>query len=154
MSIKELTVLASKDKLGAWILVRALDTGRVLIGKRSKHVNNSGNWNFFGGGVDKGEKFIEGAMRELREELGVNVRGPIVKLMEFESNNRQNRYYLLDVREEFVPNLNSEHSKHKWVKPQDLDAYTMNPPTDRFIQNYNVKKLRLGAKLSKKKVTK
>lgn len=146
--------MASKEKMGAWMIIRALDTGRILIGKRSKHVNNSGNWNFFGGGVDKGERFIEGALRELKEELGMVIRGPIVKLMEFSDGSRLNRYYLLDVPQEFDPKLNPEHSKSKWVKPTDLTAYTMNPPTDRFIQNYNVKKLKIGNKLDKKKVNK
>ena len=62
-------VLASRRRRGAWSIV--LWRRLVLVAKRSKHVNNSGQWNFPGGNIDKGESPKKAALRELQEEVGI-----------------------------------------------------------------------------------
>lgn len=46
---------------------------QFLIQKRSENVKNPGKWAFTGGAVDAGESSVDGALREVREELGINV---------------------------------------------------------------------------------
>lgn len=48
--------------------------GRVLIAQRPEGKHMAGGWEFPGGKLEPGEERIEGLKRELREELGVEVR--------------------------------------------------------------------------------
>ena len=45
----------------------------VLLGKRKGRTAASGQWNFPGGHIKKGEKLQEAALREIREELGEKI---------------------------------------------------------------------------------
>ena len=58
------------DKIGAGALIIAKDTGRVLMGLRSKAENDGGLWGTPGGHVDTGEDVMTGLKREVREETG------------------------------------------------------------------------------------
>ena len=53
---------------GAW-----LREGRLLAAKRPKHKELAGMWELPGGKVEPGESDSEALVRELHEELGVNV---------------------------------------------------------------------------------
>jgi ADP-ribose pyrophosphatase YjhB (NUDIX family) len=48
------------------------DQGRLLLGRRGKQPN-FGTWVVPGGGIQFGERWIETAQRELREETGLDV---------------------------------------------------------------------------------
>jgi len=48
--------------------------GRVLIAQRPPGAHQAGWWEFPGGKIDAGESPYEGLVRELREELGIEVR--------------------------------------------------------------------------------
>jgi 8-oxo-dGTP pyrophosphatase MutT (NUDIX family) len=48
--------------------------GRVLLGLRAAHTRNPGLWSFPAGFVDRGEKVESAAIREAREESGLDVR--------------------------------------------------------------------------------
>jgi mutator protein MutT len=49
------------------------DAGQVLVIKRAASTNNGGQLGLPGGHLDEGETIEQGARRELREELGVNI---------------------------------------------------------------------------------
>jgi 8-oxo-dGTP pyrophosphatase MutT (NUDIX family) len=61
------------DLGSAWVVIEDPDTGMVLLGKRAKSANNSGQWNLFGGGIEGTETAIQTAIRELWEEGGIKV---------------------------------------------------------------------------------
>ena len=48
--------------------------GRIVVGQRPLHVPLAGYWEFPGGKVEPGETPAEAAVRECREEAGLNVR--------------------------------------------------------------------------------
>lgn len=63
---------APSDRGGA-VLIRN-NLGHVLVSRRHDHVPAfAGMWQFPGGSVDEGETFIDGAIRELREETNLSV---------------------------------------------------------------------------------
>jgi 8-oxo-dGTP diphosphatase len=51
-----------------------LDGERILITRRPQGVHLAGRWEFPGGGVERGEFFDEALRREIREELGIEIR--------------------------------------------------------------------------------
>ena len=61
--------LAARRRRGAWCIV--LWRRFILVAKRSKQINNGGLWNLPGGNIDKGELPDAAALRELREEVGI-----------------------------------------------------------------------------------
>ncbi len=48
--------------------------GRVLLSKRAEHVHQGGLWEFPGGKVEAGETSGAALLREIKEELGVNIK--------------------------------------------------------------------------------
>jgi 8-oxo-dGTP pyrophosphatase MutT (NUDIX family) len=57
----------------AAVAVTVLDGERVLIAKRVARGLNAGQWALPGGKLDPGEEPVAGALRELREEAGLEV---------------------------------------------------------------------------------
>jgi len=53
--------------------------GRVLLQHRDDfpHIRHPGRWAFFGGHLEPGESPEDGALREIEEELGVRLPGPL-----------------------------------------------------------------------------
>jgi len=112
--------------------------GRVLIGRRRREDRFGGLWEFPGGKIDSGEKPAAALRRELREELGLEVRvgnllcssrvgGPFppIELMTFEVE---------VVRGE--PHAH-EHEELRWVEPGDLGDYefpALDQPVVRLLQ--------------------
>ena len=60
-----------KLSVHVWILN---SRGEILIQKRNENLKrNPGKWAFTGGVVDSGETSVEGAIRESKEELGIDI---------------------------------------------------------------------------------
>ena len=60
-----------KLSVHVWILN---NRGEILIQKRNENLKrNPGKWAFTGGIVDSGETSVEGAIRESKEELGIDI---------------------------------------------------------------------------------
>jgi len=58
-------------RYGAGVCIFCPKTGRFLLQKRGPRVDDAGEHDWFGGGVDEGEDILEGAIRELYEEGGI-----------------------------------------------------------------------------------
>lgn len=68
-----------KLSVHVWILN---SRGELLIQKRNENlVRNPGKWAFTGGVVDAGETSLQGALRESREELGININKNKIELL-------------------------------------------------------------------------
>lgn len=106
---------------GVGALIYALSTNRYLFLLRNKS-KHAGLWGIVGGKIESKETVINGLIREIREEIGLDYsKQKFIPLETFTSDNQQFAYhtFLAVVNEEFVPILNDEHRGYCWVKIED-----------------------------------
>ncbi len=102
----------------AGVIVRE---GRVLVALRGPGMRLAGEWEFPGGKVEPGEDDATALARELREELGVDVRvGPLIGVSRHPIGARL--LVLVAYRCALVAGEPSpvEHAEVRWVAPEGL----------------------------------
>jgi mutator protein MutT len=120
-----------------WILN---SKGEVLIQKRSENLKrNPGKWAFTGGIVDSGETSLEGAIRESKEELGIDIdKNKIELLLSFKREHGFVDVWLVKDNIE-INNLviqESEVSETKWVSIKELKKLIDNKQFVKSIELY------------------
>jgi 8-oxo-dGTP diphosphatase len=115
------------------VAVALIDTdGRVLIAKRPEGKSLAGLWEFPGGKVEPGERPEAALIRELKEELGIDVTEACLAPFVFTSHAYESFHLLMPLylcrRWSGVVQAH-EHSALKWVRPAQLPDYPM-PPAD------------------------
>lgn len=106
--------------------------GRVLIAQRPPGKAMAGLWEFPGGKIEADERPEQTLIRELAEELGIEVREDCLAPFTFASHVYTEFHLLMPLylcrRWEGIASAR-EHSAIKWVKPKELASYPM-PPAD------------------------
>lgn len=100
----------------AGALIYCSSTKRFLWLMRTQSYNNT--WGLVGGKKEANENILECLEREMREELGIEVKKEkIMPLETFTSKDTNFFYYsyVISVKEEFIPILNDEHSGFCWL---------------------------------------
>jgi 8-oxo-dGTP diphosphatase len=105
---------------------------RVLIAQRPQHKMLGGLWEFPGGKVHEGERPEGALIRELAEELGIDVEIPCLAPLTFASHAYDEFHLLMPLYicrkwNGFVEPR--EAQALKWVRARDLRNYPM-PPAD------------------------
>ncbi|WP_415838837.1 8-oxo-dGTP diphosphatase MutT, partial [Roseomonas mucosa] len=107
--------------------------GRVLLARRPEGKALAGLWEFPGGKVDPGETPEAALIRELREELGIDVAETCLAPFAFASHAYDGFHLLMPLylcrRWEGTPE-SREGQALAWVRPQKLADYPM-PPADK-----------------------
>ncbi|MFZ3360474.1 MAG: 8-oxo-dGTP diphosphatase MutT [Xanthobacteraceae bacterium] len=106
--------------------------GRVLIAQRPTGKSMAGLWEFPGGKIEPGERPEQSLIRELREELGIEVKEECLAPLTFASHLYPDFHLLMPLYvcrrwEGFV--AAQEGQQLKWVRPTELRNYPM-PPAD------------------------
>lgn len=120
-------------KLVLVVAVALVDAdGRVLLAQRPEGKSMAGLWEFPGGKVEPGENPEDTLIRELHEELGIEVKAACLAPLTFASHRYEDFHLLMplyicrrwtgDVR-------GREGQALKWVRPTRLRDYPM-PPAD------------------------
>jgi 8-oxo-dGTP diphosphatase len=115
------TVMAPTFTEGVGALIYAKSTNRYLFLLRNKS-RHAGSWGIVGGKIETNETVIQGLVREIQEEIGVDYTNhKFIPLETFTADNRKFVYYtfLVSTVEEFVPTLNGEHRGYCWVELND-----------------------------------
>ncbi|MGH6791023.1 MAG: 8-oxo-dGTP diphosphatase MutT [Pseudolabrys sp.] len=106
--------------------------GRVLIAERPAGKPMAGLWEFPGGKVEEGERPEQTLIRELKEELGIDVSEDCLAPLTFASHSYPDFHLLMPLyvcrrgKGNVTP---TEGQKLAWVKPNRLRDYEM-PPAD------------------------
>ncbi|MGH6826677.1 8-oxo-dGTP diphosphatase MutT [Methyloceanibacter sp.] len=106
--------------------------GRILIAKRPEGRSLAGLWEFPGGKVEAGESPEHALVRELAEELGIDIAAADLLPLTFASHAYPDFHLLMPLfvcrrwRGEVGPH---EGQELRWVKPAELISYAM-PPAD------------------------
>ena len=107
--------------------------GRVLMQQRPEGKNMAGLWEFPGGKVEPGERLEQSLIRELKEELDVDVTEACLAPFTFASHVYDDFYLLMPL---FVCRVWQgmprplENQALKWIRPLRMAELPM-PPADR-----------------------
>ncbi len=111
--------------------------GQVLITRRPEGKPLAGLWEFPGGKVEPGETPEEALVRELKEELGIDVALPRLTPLTFASHGYPEFHLLMPVyvcRHWQGHMAANEGQGIAWVSPKALSAYAM-PPADEPLKH-------------------
>jgi len=106
--------------------------GRVLIARRPEGRPMAGLWEFPGGKVEDGERPEETLIRELKEELGIDVTEACLAPLTFASHAYEGFHLLMPLyvcRRWDGTVTAREGQELAWVRPNRLADYPM-PPAD------------------------
>ncbi len=106
--------------------------GRVLIAQRPEGKQLAGLWEFPGGKVEPSERPETALIRELKEELGIDVTEACLAPFVFASHAYESFHLLMPLylcRRWSGMVVKHEHAALAWVKPNRLGDYPM-PPAD------------------------
>ena len=108
----------------------------VLLCQRPRKKHLSGLWEFPGGKVEKGETPENAVIREVKEELNIDISQKCIAPLTFTEFDYKNFYLLLLLyvcrKWEGEPQ-SMENNLLKWVKPNMLRKYKMPPADDALI---------------------
>lgn len=106
--------------------------GRILIAQRPEGKQMAGLWEFPGGKMQDGETPEGALVRELQEELGIDVCTGCLHPITFASHHYEKFHLLMPlyvIRQwDGMPDA-VEHSDIRWVRVSELGQYNM-PPAD------------------------
>ena len=109
---------------------------QILIAKRPNKKHLSGFWEFPGGKLEKGESPENALVREVKEELNIDINNKCIAPLTFSEFNYEKFHLLLLLyvcrRWEGEP-MSMEKNEIKWVKVNTLRQYKMPPADDSLI---------------------
>ena len=106
--------------------------GRVLVAKRPEGKQLAGLWEFPGGKVEVGERPEQALIRELKEELGIDVAESCLAPLTFASHAYEDFHLLMPLyvcRRWKGIVASQEGQELKWLRPNKLRDMPM-PPAD------------------------
>jgi 8-oxo-dGTP diphosphatase len=122
------------DPLLPVVCVALIDVdGRVLLAQRPEGKAMAGLWEFPGGKINRNETPEAALIRELKEELGIDVASNCLAPLTFASHGYAGFHVVLLLyvcRRWQGETIAREGQKLAWVRPQRLEDYAM-PPADK-----------------------
>ncbi|MCK5591621.1 MAG: NUDIX hydrolase [Candidatus Pacebacteria bacterium] len=123
-------------------LIAQNNNGKILLVKRAFGNNESGLWSLPGGTKEKNEKIHDTLTREIKEEIGLNIKKYIhFKTYKIASNDKiVKAYYFTGIINKSIVLNKKELSEYKWFSleniPNDL-AYNQNIILNELFRKIN-----------------
>ncbi len=115
------------------------DDNKILLLQRSEQSGRGGQWSLAGGGLDTGEDPIEGILREIEEEIQIDV--DKIKPFYIKSYMNQGDCIVIIAYEAKYINgevvLNWEHDSFKWVGKDEALNFDLTPDARSIIEEWN-----------------
>lgn len=127
------------------LILRNQPRTRVIVHNNSrvllvKHWLGSGNWDVPGGGVHKNELYKNGAVRELKEELGLNLKPDGLSAigrydMRFGITSIHLEYFIIEFdQKDIVLKLQPiEISEARWFNKTEIQNLNMHPDVKKIV---------------------
>lgn len=90
---------------------------------------DGGYWHTVAGGVEEGESYSDAAVRELREEIGLDAEPVDLRRKCVYDDTVEVHAFLVDVPPGWEPTLNEEHDEYRWLDPDAAVALLHWPET-------------------------
>ena len=109
--------------------------GRFFLARRPENKDSGGLWEFPGGKVDEGETYQEAIVREIKEELSLDVVAHQVYPSVVKTNDL-GTIELIPIRVlAFGYDVElTEHSDYKWCDISDADSMSLCPGDEEILQ--------------------
>ena len=112
------------------------EVNEILLSKRPINKHLEGYWEFPGGKIETNESPEQALIREIKEELNININNKCIaplSFSEFDYNEFQLLLLLYVCRRWEGDPMSMENNELKWVKPNMLRKYKMPPADDSLI---------------------
>ena len=119
-----------KVRVVAAVIERA---GVYLVCQRPAHKRHGGLWEFPGGKLEPGETVLQGAHRELHEELGVEVTGVGRQLFSIQD---PGSVFEIEFHETFITGTPTclEHQALAWATVAEMSSMNLAPSDQAFVR--------------------
>ena len=112
------------------------DFNEILLSKRPKNKHLGGFWEFPGGKVETNEVPEQALIREIKEELNIDIKNNCIAPLSFSEFEYKEFHLLLLLyvcRKWLGEPKSMENNELMWVKPNMLRKYKMPPADDSLI---------------------
>ncbi|SFF87203.1 8-oxo-dGTP diphosphatase [Pontibacter chinhatensis] len=111
--------------------------GRVLLTQRSEQMRESMLWEFPGGKLEAGETEHQGLVREIKEELGIDVQ-PYHRLDPVQHPYPNHTIVLIPYLSHYNGGVISllEHRAYRWATPDELADFNWCPADVLIVEAY------------------
>ena len=123
--VKEILMEQQVDRIAAGVLVKCIETDRILLLLRNDNADEPNTWALVGGGIDDGENVLEGLKREVKEEMSIDpdiIEYEFINKNYIKEKNMDFHYYVGVVSDEFIPTLDEENLDYRWCDKNDLPS--------------------------------
>lgn len=123
-----------KKKVSAVIVINK--NKEILVLKRAPDARSFGGyWNFPGGAVESGETIETAAVRELKEEAGIDVNESDLIYFEVSSLSKLMVHYFMTNKFENEVEINWESTDFKWVSIDEIRKMRFIPLTPNMLND-------------------
>lgn len=117
------------------VMIENPENGQVLVQKRVKYWTGV---TFPGGHIEKGESFTQSAVREVKEETGLDIKNPkLCGTVHWCHKDTDERYIVLLYKAtEFSGELvdKTDEGEVFWINKEDFNNYQLSPNFDTYLK--------------------
>ncbi len=114
--------------------VMLLNAGKFLLIRRAAGDDNGGKWDFPGGGVEDGETPEQAAIRECKEEVGFDIKGPLSQVSRTDKFGADYTTYIANHDGDEDPVLSAEHDSFHWASIDEARSLPLHPGVAELLE--------------------